>query len=158
MGSTSDLPTMQAAAEVLTEFGITHEVRIISAHRTPKAMMEYGKTAAERGLELIIAGAGGAAHLPGMLASLTPLPVIGVPVPLKHLDGLDSMLSIIQMPKGTPVACVAIGNAANAAHLALRILGGTSPAIREAVVSYQRGREAQVRAQDDEVASANAGD
>ena len=114
MGSDSDLPTMQAAIDVLVEFGVACEIRIVSAHRTPEVMFEYARSAAERGLKVIIAGAGGAAHLPGMTASLTPLPVIGVPVPGKTLDGLDSLLSIVQMPAGIPVATVAIGNARNA--------------------------------------------
>jgi 5-(carboxyamino)imidazole ribonucleotide mutase len=122
MGSTSDLEVMQAAADVLAERGIPHEVRVVSAHRTPLEMVEYGQRAAARGLQVIIAGAGGAAHLPGMLASLTELPVIGVPVPLRHLDGLDSLLSIVQMPGGVPVATVGIGNARNAGLLAARIL------------------------------------
>jgi 5-(carboxyamino)imidazole ribonucleotide mutase len=122
MGSTSDLPVMQAAADVLEEHGIAHEVRTVSAHRTPLEMVDFARTAADRGLEVIIAGAGGAAHLPGMVASLTPLPVIGVPVPLRHLDGLDSLLSIVQMPGGVPVATVGIGNARNAGLLAVRIL------------------------------------
>src|SRR3954464_11444972 len=104
MGSDSDWPTMQAAADVLTEFGVSHEVRVVSAHRTPRDMLDYRATAAERGLRVVIAGAGGAAHLPGMLAAVTPLPVIGVPVPLRHLDGMDSLLSIVQMPAGVPVA------------------------------------------------------
>lgn len=122
MGSASDLPTMSAAAEVLADFGLAHEVRVVSAHRTPHDMIEFGTTAADRGLEVIIAGAGGAAHLPGMLASVTTLPVIGVPVPLRQLDGLDSLLSIVQMPGGVPVATVGVGNAKNAALLAVRIL------------------------------------
>jgi len=122
MGSDSDLPVMQAAADILSEFDVAHEVRIISAHRTPDEMVSYARTARERGLKVIIAGAGGAAHLPGMTAALTDLPVVGVPVPLKNLDGLDSLLSIVQMPKGVPVATVAVGNAANAAYLALRII------------------------------------
>lgn len=123
MGSTSDMEVMQAAADVLSEAGIDHEVRVVSAHRTPLEMVEYATTAADRGLRVIIAGAGGAAHLPGMVASLTTLPVIGVPVPLRHLDGLDSLLSIVQMPGGIPVATVGIGNAKNAGLLACRILG-----------------------------------
>jgi 5-(carboxyamino)imidazole ribonucleotide mutase len=122
MGSDSDLPTMRAAAEALDEFGIAHEIRVVSAHRAPHDMVAYGTGAHERGLQVIIAGAGGAAHLPGMLASTTPLPVIGVPVPLKHLDGMDSLLSIVQMPAGVPVATVGIGNARNAGLLAARIL------------------------------------
>ncbi len=122
MGSDSDLEVMKAAADVLTEFDVAHEIRIISAHRTPDEMVDYARSASSRGLKAIIAGAGGAAHLPGMTAALTTLPVIGVPVPLKHLDGMDSLLSIVQMPKGVPVATVAVGNAANAAYLALRIV------------------------------------
>jgi 5-(carboxyamino)imidazole ribonucleotide mutase len=122
MGSDSDLSVMQEAGDILKEFEVSYELRIISAHRTPMVMVEYAKSAKEKGIKIIIAGAGGAAHLPGMTASLTTLPVIGVPVPLKNLDGLDSLLSIVQMPKGVPVASVAIGNASNAAYLALRIL------------------------------------
>ncbi len=133
MGSVSDLAVMQAAADVLTEHGVDHEVRTVSAHRTPLQMVEYAQTAAGRGLEVIIAGAGGAAHLPGMVASLTPLPVIGVPVPLGTLDGLDSLLSIVQMPAGVPVATVGIGNARNAALLAVRILSVRPPAPPEGV-------------------------
>src|SRR3954466_1735275 len=129
MGSDSDWPTMQAAADVLTEFGVAHEVRVLSAHRTPRAMLDWGADAAGRGLKVVIAGAGGAAHLPGMLASVTTLPVIGVPVPLKTLDGLDSLLSIVQMPTGVPVATVAIGNAANAGLLAVRILATADAAL-----------------------------
>lgn len=127
MGSVSDLPVMQAAADVLAEHGVAHEVRTVSAHRTPLEMVAYAQSAAERGLEVIIAGAGGAAHLPGMVASLTPLPVIGVPVPLGRLDGLDSLLSIVQMPAGVPVATVGIGNAKNAGLLAVRILAVRPP-------------------------------
>lgn len=122
MGSDSDLETMQSASDVLKEFDVAHEIRIISAHRTPDEMVNYARSARERGLKVIIAGAGGAAHLPGMTAALTDLPVVGVPVPLKNLDGLDSLLSIVQMPKGVPVATVAVGNSANAAYLALRII------------------------------------
>ena len=148
MGSDSDLKVMRAAAEVLTEFGVAHEVRVVSAHRTPRAMLEYARTAAERGLAVIIAGAGGAAHLPGMLAAATPLPVIGVPVPLEHLDGLDSLLSIVQMPAGVPVATVSIGGARNAGLLAIRILGATTPALREAMERYQAGLAEAVDAKD----------
>jgi 5-(carboxyamino)imidazole ribonucleotide mutase len=122
MGSDSDLGVMQDAVDVLREFRIPYEVRIVSAHRTPEVMVEYARTASDRGVRVIIAGAGGAAHLPGMTASMTTLPVIGVPVPLRQLDGLDSLLSIVQMPAGVPVAAVAIGNARNAALLAVRIL------------------------------------
>jgi 5-(carboxyamino)imidazole ribonucleotide mutase len=127
MGSDSDWPTMQAAADALAEFGIAYEADVVSAHRMPDEMLAYGREAHTRGIRVIIAGAGGAAHLPGMLASVTPLPVIGVPVPLKYLDGMDSLLSIVQMPAGVPVATVAVGNARNAGLLAVRILaaGGT---------------------------------
>ncbi len=148
MGSDSDLPVMQAAVDVLLEFGIAHEVRIVSAHRTPDVMTEYARTAADRGLAVIIAGAGGAAHLPGMTASMTALPVIGVPVPLAYLDGMDSLLSIVQMPKGIPVATVAVGNATNAGLLAVRILGATEPAVRERMEQYQEHLAASVRAKD----------
>lgn len=123
MGSDSDLPVMQGAIDVLDRFGIPREVKVVSAHRDPQGMIEYGKTARSRGLRVIIAGAGGAAHLPGMLASVTTLPVVGVPVPLRTLDGLDSLLSIVQMPSGIPVATVAIAGATNAGLLAVRILG-----------------------------------
>ena len=123
MGSDSDWPVMQAAAEALEEFGVAYEADVVSAHRMPEEMIKYGQTAASRGLKVIIAGAGGAAHLPGMLAAVTPLPVIGVPVSLKNLDGLDSLLSIVQMPAGVPVATVAVDNARNAGLLAVRILG-----------------------------------
>ncbi|MEI6448180.1 MAG: 5-(carboxyamino)imidazole ribonucleotide mutase [Actinomycetes bacterium] len=133
MGSDSDWETMQPAAAALSEFGIAHEVHVVSAHRSPKRMIEYGDQAAGRGLQAIIAGAGGAAHLPGMLASVTPLPVIGVPVPLKKLDGLDSLLSIVQMPAGIPVATVAIGGARNAGLLAARILATGNPQLRSAL-------------------------
>jgi 5-(carboxyamino)imidazole ribonucleotide mutase len=136
MGSDSDLPTMRQAAQICKEFGVPYEMAIISAHRTPERMAEYAKSAALRGLKVIIAGAGGAAHLPGMVASMTTLPVIGVPVPLSHLDGMDSLLSIVQMPKGIPVATVAIGNATNAALLTLRILGTSDPIIAEKLEHY----------------------
>ena len=125
MGSDSDWPVMEAAAHALAEFDIPFEVGVVSAHRTPDRMLDYARTAADRGIEVIIAGAGGAAHLPGMVASATPLPVIGVPVPLAKLDGLDSLLSIVQMPAGVPVATVSIGGARNAGLLAVRILGAT---------------------------------
>ena len=148
MGSDSDLPTMQAAVDVLDEFGLTSEVRIVSAHRTPDVMVDYARTAADRGIEVIIAGAGGAAHLPGMTASMTPLPVIGVPVPLAHLDGMDSLLSIVQMPKGIPVAAVAVGNATNAGLLAVRILGASDRALRERMEQYQESLAATVREKD----------
>lgn len=137
MGSDSDWPTMSAAAEALTEFGVAHEADVISAHRMPEDMVRYGREAHERGVKVIIAGAGGAAHLPGMLASLTPLPVIGVPVALKHLDGLDSLLSIVQMPAGVPVATVSIGNARNAGLLAVRMLALGDDALTERMLDFQ---------------------
>ncbi|MET7965271.1 5-(carboxyamino)imidazole ribonucleotide mutase [Micromonospora sp. NPDC005305] len=141
MGSDSDWPTMRAAAEALDEFGVPYEVGVVSAHRTPIKMIEYGRAAADRGVKVIIAGAGGAAHLPGMVASVTPLPVIGVPVPLKYLDGMDSLLSIVQMPAGVPVATVSIGNARNAGLLAVRILGASDPALRDRMAAYQASLE-----------------
>ncbi|GAA1816668.1 5-(carboxyamino)imidazole ribonucleotide mutase [Planosporangium flavigriseum] len=137
MGSDSDWPVMKAAAEALTEFGVAFEAHVVSAHRTPEKMIEYARTAADRGLKVIIAGAGGAAHLPGMVASTTPLPVIGVPVPLKYLDGMDSLLSIVQMPAGVPVATVSIGGARNAGLLAVRILAATDEALRSKMAAYQ---------------------
>jgi len=130
MGSDSDWPVMQAAATVCEEFGVPYEAEVVSAHRMPREMVDYASSAESRGLRVIIAGAGGAAHLPGMVASLTPLPVIGVPVPLKALDGMDSLLSIVQMPAGVPVATVGIGNARNAGLLAMRILGASDAALR----------------------------
>jgi 5-(carboxyamino)imidazole ribonucleotide mutase len=148
MGSDSDWPTMQAAADALTEFEVAHEVRVLSAHRTPEAMLDYARTAADRGLRVIIAGAGGAAHLPGMVASATTLPVVGVPVPLKLLDGLDSLLSIVQMPAGVPVATVSIGGARNAGLLAVRILGAADPQLRARMVSFQDGLRALVEEKD----------
>jgi len=138
MGSDSDWPTMQPAAEALTEFDIAHEVHVVSAHRMPREMLEYGAQAAGRGLRVIIAGAGGAAHLPGMLASVTPLPVIGVPVPLTHLDGLDSLLSIVQMPAGVPVATVSVAGARNAGLLAVRILATADDRLRDRMGDFQR--------------------
>jgi 5-(carboxyamino)imidazole ribonucleotide mutase len=141
MGSDSDWPVMEEAARVLEEFGIPYEADVISAHRMPEEMMEYGRSAADRGLRVIIAGAGGAAHLPGMLASVTALPVIGVPVPLAHLDGMDSLLSIVQMPAGVPVATVSVGGARNAGLLAARILGAgvddEAARIRRGMVEFQ---------------------
>ncbi|HEU5043754.1 MAG TPA: 5-(carboxyamino)imidazole ribonucleotide mutase [Nocardioidaceae bacterium] len=137
MGSDSDWPTMKAAAEAVEEFGVGYEADVVSAHRMPEEMLAYGKEAAGRGLAVIIAGAGGAAHLPGMLAAVTPLPVIGVPVPLKHLDGMDSLLSIVQMPAGVPVATVSIGNARNAGLLAVRILAATDPELRARMERFQ---------------------
>jgi 5-(carboxyamino)imidazole ribonucleotide mutase len=153
MGSDSDWPTMKPASEALEEFGVPHEVDVVSAHRMPRAMLGYGESAAERGLRVIIAGAGGAAHLPGMLASVTPLPVIGVPVPLRVLDGLDSLLSIVQMPAGVPVASVAVGNARNAGLLAVRILaageGPQADRLRTAMLAFQRDLERTARAKGD---------
>jgi 5-(carboxyamino)imidazole ribonucleotide mutase len=146
MGSDSDLPVMRGAAEMLERFGVEHEVRIVSAHRTPDDMAEYGRTAHSRGLRVIIAGAGGAAHLPGMLASHTPLPVIGVPIPTENLRGLDSLLSIVQMPAGVPVATVAIGSGRNAGLLAVRILAAADPALRERMLAYQAEIAAESRA------------
>ena len=144
MGSDSDWPVMEAAAAALGEFGVAYEADVVSAHRMPEEMVAYGRGAAVRGLKAIIAGAGGAAHLPGMLAALTPLPVIGVPVPLKYLDGLDSLLSIVQMPAGVPVATVAVGNARNAGLLAVRILGAGDEALRQAMVEFQADLERTV--------------
>ena len=137
MGSDSDYDVMSAAVEALAEFDVAAEVRVVSAHRTPEGMVEYARTAAGRGLKVIIAGAGGAAHLPGMVASLTPLPVIGVPVPLKYLDGMDSLLSIVQMPAGVPVATVSIGGARNAGLLAVRILAAHDEGLRHGVEAFQ---------------------
>ncbi|MFZ0832553.1 MAG: 5-(carboxyamino)imidazole ribonucleotide mutase [Mycobacterium sp.] len=141
MGSDSDWPVMEAAADALAEFDVPFEVGVVSAHRTPDRMLDYARTAAERGIVVIIAGAGGAAHLPGMVASATPLPVIGVPVPLSKLDGLDSLLSIVQMPAGVPVATVSIGGARNAGLLAVRILGTSDSRLRERIVDFQRALE-----------------
>ena len=148
MGSDSDWPVMEAAAQALAEFEIGCEVKVSSAHRMPHATLEYAETAVARGLQVIIAGAGGAAHLPGVLAAVTPLPVIGVPVPLKQLDGLDSLLSIVQMPAGVPVATVGVGAARNAGLLAVRILGATDEALRERIVKFQGALAAQVQAKD----------
>ncbi len=138
MGSDSDWPVMQAAGEALAEFGVEFEADVVSAHRMPEEMLAWGKTAAGRGLQVVIAGAGGAAHLPGMLASVTALPVIGVPVALKNLDGLDSLLSIVQMPAGVPVATVAVGGARNAGLLAVRILGATDPDLQQQMTDFQQ--------------------
>jgi 5-(carboxyamino)imidazole ribonucleotide mutase len=137
MGSDSDWPVMSAAATALAEFDVPYAADVVSAHRMPDAMLDYGRSAADRGLAVIIAGAGGAAHLPGMLAAVTPLPVIGVPVPLKYLDGMDSLLSIVQMPAGVPVATVAIGNARNAGLLAVRILAAADGDLRRRMVEFQ---------------------
>jgi 5-(carboxyamino)imidazole ribonucleotide mutase len=148
MGSDSDLPVMQGAIDVLAEFGVASEVHVVSAHRTPQEMIDYGRDAAARGLRVIIAGAGGAAALPGMTASVTSLPVIGVPVPLKHLDGLDSLLSIVQMPAGVPVAAVGVGNARNAGLLALRILGSSDAGLRARLDAHRADLARLVREKD----------
>src|SRR4051812_11550883 len=148
MGSDSDWSVMSAAAETLAEFGVAHEARVVSAHRTPVDMVGYAQAAAGRGLKVIIAGAGGAAHLPGMVASLTPLPVIGVPVPLRHLDGLDSLLSIVQMPAGVPVATVSVGGARNAGLLAVRILATSDPALATRMAQFQESLADTARAKD----------
>ena len=148
MGSDSDWPTMEAASVVLKEFDVAHEVRVVSAHRTPVDMLDYASSAADRGLRVIIAGAGGAAHLPGMLASMTPLPVIGVPVPLKHLDGMDSLLSIVQMPAGVPVATVSIAGARNAGLLAVRVLASADHDLLLRMKDFQATLAAEARAKD----------
>ena len=154
MGSDSDFTVMSAAAQTLKDFGVTHEVQVVSAHRTPEKMLDYGRSAQARGLKVIIAGAGGAAHLPGMLAAMTTLPVVGVPVPLGLLDGLDSLLSIVQMPAGVPVATVSIGGAKNAALIAIKILATSDDALRVALEDYsvqlaemveQKNRDLQAR-------------
>ncbi|MCF8526633.1 MAG: 5-(carboxyamino)imidazole ribonucleotide mutase [Candidatus Nanopelagicales bacterium] len=146
MGSDSDWPVMQAAAGILEDFGVPFEAMVLSAHRMPLEMVDFGSSAVDRGFKVIIAGAGGAAHLPGMLASLTPLPVIGVPVPLSTLDGMDSLLSIVQMPAGIPVATVAIGNARNAALLAVRILGTGDADLVTAMTTYQENLNVEAKA------------
>lgn len=151
MGSDSDWPTMRAAAEVLEGFGVPVETRVLSAHRTPQRMLDWGSTAVARGLKVVVAGAGGAAHLPGMLAAATTLPVIGVPVALKTLDGFDSLLSIVQMPTGVPVATVAIGNAANAGLLAVRILATGDARLAAALAEHAADLEARVVAKDAEL-------
>ena len=146
MGSDSDWPTMQAAAQACAEFDVATEADVVSAHRMPEEMIAYGREAAGRGLQVVIAGAGGAAHLPGMLAAVTPLPVIGVPVPLRHLDGLDSLLSIVQMPAGVPVATVAVGGARNAGLLAVRILAASDPALLARMQEFQEALADTARA------------
>jgi 5-(carboxyamino)imidazole ribonucleotide mutase len=149
MGSDSDWSTMEAAALALAEFEVPFEVGVVSAHRTVKKMVEYATSAADRGLKVIITGAGGAAHLPGMVASMTPLPVIGVPVPLKYLDGMDSLLSIVQMPAGVPVATVSIGGARNAGLLAVRILAASDPVLRKRMQAFQADLERVVADKDE---------
>ena len=148
MGSDSDWPVMQAAASALEEFGVPYEARVLSAHRTPRDMLDWAAAADSRGLRVVIAGAGGAAHLPGMVASMTPLPVIGVPVPLQHLDGMDSLLSIVQMPAGVPVATVSVGGARNAGLLAVRILAACDPDLLEEMRRFQGRLADQARAKD----------
>ncbi len=149
MGSDSDLPTMQDATDICREFGVPYEIRIVSAHRTPADMAEYATSAHTRGLRVIIAGAGGAAHLPGMVAAYTPLPVIGVPVQTKSLNGLDSLMSIVQMPGGVPVATVAIGQAKNAGLLAVQILGTSDPALLDKMLAYKQSLAEQSRAKNE---------
>jgi len=151
MGSSSDLPVMEGAVEMLERFGVPHEVRVVSAHRTPRDMIAFGQAAAGRGLRVLIAGAGGAAHLPGMLASVTTLPVIGVPVALSNLDGLDSLLSIVQMPKGVPVATMAVNGARNAGLLAVRILAVGDPDLTARMEAFQEEIASEARGQDADV-------
>ncbi|MGI8537990.1 MAG: 5-(carboxyamino)imidazole ribonucleotide mutase [Mycobacteriales bacterium] len=148
MGSDSDWPVMRAAAQALEEFDVPHEVRVLSAHRTPRDMLDWSQAAAGRGLRVVIAGAGGAAHLPGMVASMTPLPVIGVPIPLQQLDGIDSLLSIVQMPAGVPVATVSVGGARNAGLLAVRILGAGDPPLLERMRRFQERLAESARTKD----------
>jgi 5-(carboxyamino)imidazole ribonucleotide mutase len=157
MGSDSDWPTMEAAAKALDEFDVPYEVDVVSAHRMPREMVEYGASAAGRGLRVLIAGAGGAAHLPGMLASVTPLPVIGVPVPLTHLDGIDSLLSIVQMPAGVPVATVSVAGARNAGLLAVRILATSDHALLERMEQFQAELNATAKAKGDALRARHAG-
>ncbi len=156
MGSSSDLPVMQGAVDILESFGVAHEVRVVSAHRTPRDMLAFGQEAAGRGLRVLVAGAGGAAHLPGMLASVTTLPVIGVPVALSQLDGLDSLLSIVQMPRGVPVATVAVNGARNAGLLAVRILAQADPALTAGMERFQEEIASEARAQDAAVVARGA--
>jgi 5-(carboxyamino)imidazole ribonucleotide mutase len=151
MGSSSDLAVMRGAGEVLEQFGVPHEMRVLSAHRTPGEMLDFGQQAAARGLRVIIAGAGGAAHLPGMLAAATTLPVIGVPVALAHLSGLDSLLSIVQMPRGVPVATVAVNGARNGALLAVRMLALSDERLAAAVAGFREEMAAEAHSQDDEL-------
>ena len=158
MGSDSDWPVMKAAADALTEFDVPFEADVVSAHRMPEEMVAYGREAATRGLSVIIAGAGGAAHLPGMLAAVTPLPVIGVPVPLKYLDGMDSLLSIVQMPAGVPVATVGVGNARNAGLLAIRMLAMTDPALQSRIVEFQAELKKTAQAKGDVVRRGGSGE
>lgn len=145
MGSDSDWPTMEAASQILEDFGVIHETDVVSAHRMPQAMLDFAKSAQSRGIKVIIAGAGGAAHLPGMIASATSLPVIGVPVPLTQLDGMDSLLSIVQMPAGVPVATVGIGNSKNAGLLAVKILATSDDSLSEQMTTYMKDLENQAK-------------
>lgn len=158
MGSDSDWPVMQAAAEALAEFEVRFEVGVVSAHRTPQRMLDHARDAAGRGIRVVVAGAGGAAHLPGMVAAATPLPVIGVPVPLRHLDGLDSLLSIVQMPAGVPVATVSVGGARNAGLLAVRILAASDPALLGRMTAFQAALEESVLAKDEALRQSLLGD
>ena len=158
MGSSSDLPVMQGAVEMLERFDVPHEVRVVSAHRTPREMIAFGQDASGRGIKVLIAGAGGAAHLPGMLASVTPLPVIGVPVALSQLDGMDSLLSIVQMPKGVPVATMAVNGARNAGLLAVRILGLGDPELAGRMEAFQEEIASEARAQDVDVSGGASSD
>lgn len=146
MGSDSDWPVLKAAADILKDFGVSFEKRVVSAHRTPEDMAQYGREAAGRGLQVVIAGAGGAAHLPGMLAAFTTLPVVGVPVPSRHLQGMDSLLSIVQMPPGVPVATMAIGGATNAGLLAIQILALQDPALQKKLVAFRENQGKSSRA------------
>lgn len=155
MGSDSDLPTMNEAATVLDDFGVRYEIKIVSAHRTPEMMARYGKTAHTRGIRIIIAGAGGAAHLPGMTASYTPLPVIGVPIKTKAMDGLDSLLSIAQMPAGVPVATVAVGNAKNAGLLAVQMLGMTDARLQKKIIEYKKRMAKESAAKNSKIQSSH---
>ncbi|MGW4794319.1 5-(carboxyamino)imidazole ribonucleotide mutase [Nonomuraea sp. NPDC004297] len=157
MGSDSDWPVMKAAAQAVAEFGVPFEADVVSAHRMPTEMIDYGRQAAGRGVQVIIAGAGGAAHLPGMLASVTPLPVVGVPVPLKYLDGMDSLLSIVQMPAGVPVATVAVGGARNAGLLAVRILAASDAGLREKMAEFQERLKEQAYAKGEKLRAEAAG-
>jgi 5-(carboxyamino)imidazole ribonucleotide mutase len=149
MGSDSDLPVMRDAATMCEEFGVPYEIRVVSAHRTPSDMADYGKTAHERGIKVIIAGAGGSAHLPGMVAAFSPLPVIGVPIPTKQLRGLDSLMSIVQMPAGVPVATVAIGGGRNAGILAVEMLSIGDPSLRDKLIAYKQRLAAESRAKNE---------
>ena len=157
MGSDSDWPVMEDAATALREFGVAYEADVVSAHRMPREMIQYGEQAAARGIKVLVAGAGGAAHLPGMLAAVTPLPVIGVPVALKHLDGMDSLLSIVQMPAGVPVATVSIGNARNAGLLAVRILATGDADLTQRMLAFQADLADVARAKGEKIRNPSGG-